>query len=270
MRPDPQTVAFLHASASSPRQWNALASRMPARLGWRFELPALTGHAGAPGWGAEMPTLAAEVDRLLERLPRVLGGVHLVGHSYGGAVAIKAALSGRLDVRSLVLYEPVMFRLLGEHLGRYPESESPVAVGTSVRRALLAGDASGAARTFIDYWSGTGVFDALPAERREQAIERMPAVVDNFRALFVDGTTAADLRRLDVPCLVMGGARSPQPAQDLCEVVAGSMRSARRHRFAKLNHMGPILDAPAVNAVIEEFLGLQHPDLVAQQVEVAA
>ena len=266
MAPLPQTVVFLHSSASAPRQWNALASRVPARFGWRVELPALAGHEDAPRFAPDAASLAGEVDRLLARLPRALGGVHLVGHSYGGAVALKAALSGRLDVRSLALYEPVMFRLLGTSLGRYAEGDSPIAVGTAIRRAHLAGDGDGAARIFIDYWSGRGAFAAMSPERRARTVERMPAVVDDFRALFGDSTTAADLRRLDVPCLVMGGARSPRPAQDLCEVVAGSMPRARRHRFARLNHMGPILDAPAVNAVVEEFL--EHADLAGEQLEV--
>jgi pimeloyl-ACP methyl ester carboxylesterase len=52
----------------------------------------------------------------------------------------------------------------------------------------------------------------------------------------------------------MVGRKSPQPSQDLCEIVAGSLPAARLHHFAALGHMGPVTDAPAVNAVIEEFL----------------
>ena len=37
---------------------------------------------------------------------------HLIGHSYGGAIALKAALADRKRVLSLVLYETVLFSAL--------------------------------------------------------------------------------------------------------------------------------------------------------------
>src|SRR5207342_961301 len=42
----------------------------------------------------------------------VPAGVHVVGHSYGGVVALHLALAGRVPIRSLTLIEPVAFFLL--------------------------------------------------------------------------------------------------------------------------------------------------------------
>jgi pimeloyl-ACP methyl ester carboxylesterase len=52
---------------------------------------------------------ARDVDALLG------GGAHLVGHSYGGVVALLAAAERPEDVRSLTVFEPPAFALTAEH-----------------------------------------------------------------------------------------------------------------------------------------------------------
>lgn len=59
-----------------------------------------------------IPGLADEV-ALLEPVFAAAGeSFHLAGHSYDGAVALRAALADPGRVRSLVLIEPVLFGLL--------------------------------------------------------------------------------------------------------------------------------------------------------------
>ena len=230
-----ETVVFLHSSGSSPRQWTALAERLGA-LHLRVMAPELEGTR----------TLAAEVDQAFHGLEN--DAIHLVGHSYGGAVAVKAALSGRLDVRSLTVYEPSLFAL-------HPDpAASPKLVGREITRLFDSGEIEASARLYVDYWTSMGEFDRMPDAKRARMVERMGSVVNCFAALLDDDARPADLRRLGMPCLVMAGRRSPEPSQDLCEIAAGSMPFARLHHFDGLGHMGPVTDAPAVNAVIEEFL----------------
>ena len=250
-----ETVFLLHSSGSTPRQWSALAERIPRRLRMAVAVPALIGHEGEDPWAAGVPpSLDGEVDRLAARLGSPDGGIHLVGHSYGGAVALKAALSGRFDVRSVTVYEPSLFGFLEGTGLRYPDSESPLVVGREIKRLFRAGEARASARLYVDYWSTPGQFDAMPPERRARLVDRMPVVVDCFIALFKDAARPRDLARLDMPVLAMAGHRSPRPSQDISELVAGSTPNGRLHRFSTLDHMGPLTDAPAVNAVIEEFL----------------
>jgi len=231
-----ETVVLLHSSGSSPRQWSALAARLSGRMGIGVMAPEVLGLA----------TLEAEVDRICRSLPD--GGIHLVGHSHGGAVAIKAALSGRLDVRSVTVYEPSLFAML-DHA-----DASPKVVGQAITRLFETGQVEESARLYVDYWTSLGEFDRMPPEKRARMAARMASVVNCFAALLDDAARPTDLARLRMPVLVMAGRRSPQPSQDLCELVAGSIPSARLHHFSALDHMGPVTDAGAVNAVIEEFL----------------
>jgi pimeloyl-ACP methyl ester carboxylesterase len=244
-------IVLLHSSGSSPRQWSGLAERLDRRH--RVEAPPLVGHDGHPGWRGQRPSLEREVDSLCQAISPA-GPVHLVGHSYGAAVAIKAALSGRLDVRSLAVYEPPLFAFLEDRALRYENAESPVEVGHAICEALAIGRGDEAARTYVDYWSGRGTHASLPPDRRARLAERMDVVAACFHALFNDTTRPRDLHRLAIPCLVMSGDESPRPAQDLAEIVVANLAGGRHHRFAGLGHMAPVTHAQRVNPVIEEFL----------------
>lgn len=231
-----ETAILLHSSGSTPRQWSALAGRLSARLG----LPAVAPHVEG------LASLEAEVERICREVPRE--GVHLVGHSHGGAVAIRAALSGRLDVRSVTVYEPSLFAMLEDPYA------SPNIVGHEIIMLMSAGMVEEAARLYVDYWTEPGEFDRMSPDKRTRLVQRMPSVTNCFTALFTDGARAADLACLAMPVLVMSGRRSPRPSQDICELVAGSVPHGRLHHFASLSHMGPVTAPESVNAVIADFL----------------
>src|SRR5262245_61198027 len=109
--PNPCVIA-LHCSLGSGRQW----SRLTEALGESHEViaPDLSGY-GKNFARPILPTrLCDEVALLGEQIDGTTGPVHLVGHSYGGAVAFKMATSERWAsrIRSLTLIEPVLPTLL--------------------------------------------------------------------------------------------------------------------------------------------------------------
>ena len=61
-------------------------------------------------------TLVEEVELLDAAIESTGGSFHLIGHSYGGAIAFKIATTSRFAgrVRSLTLIEPVLPTLLKE------------------------------------------------------------------------------------------------------------------------------------------------------------
>lgn len=77
---------------------------------------------------------------------------HVIGHSYGGAVALKAALVRPARLRSLILFEPVLFAVLMAADPRQPAAQEIAAVRDDTVAAVDRGDLDSAGGRFVDYW----------------------------------------------------------------------------------------------------------------------
>ena len=106
-------VLALHCSLGSSAQWRSLARAMPERTVIATDL---MGYGDAPFPAHEESfSLDHEVDAIERELLRSGIGtrpLHLVGHSYGGAVAFRFALRNPDRVKSIALFEPVTIWLL--------------------------------------------------------------------------------------------------------------------------------------------------------------
>lgn len=253
-------VICLHSSASSPRQWSALAQSLGSA--YRVGTPALIGYGDAPDWHYQRPLSlddeASRIEALIEPEPE---GVHLVGHSFGGAVALRLALRNPERVRSLALYEPVLFSLLNEEAadrpGPPPAMAEVNAVRIGIRRSLYSGRGTFAARLFVDYWSGPGAWDALDLRRREAIRDRMRKVDAEFDAVNCNQIKLDELRRIDVPVLLLRGEHTRRPARRIAELLASAIPDVTGEEVPGAGHMGPLTHAGGVNARIGEHLDAQ-------------
>jgi pimeloyl-ACP methyl ester carboxylesterase len=247
-----ETVVLLHSSASSARQWQSAIQALQTR----FEVHAVEfhDHGAQPGWCGDAPLTLADEAALVEPLLVQGGAAHVVGHSYGAAVALTLASRRPALVRSVVAYEPVLFGLLRDDTGSQRELQAVVAVVEAMRRCLADGHPQGAAQRFIDFWSGPGAWAALPADRRPTFAARMPAVLQHFEALFGDPLTHGDLTRLRMPLLLASGARTVPTARRIAALVCAAQPSAQREVLDEMGHMGPVTHAAMFNRCVMEFL----------------
>ena len=223
----------------------------------RFKVIAVDeyGSGKSPDWTAQQRlTLDDELALLEPILAAVNKPMHVVGHSYGAAVALKFAARWPQRVRSLALYEPTFFSLVL----RTPGSETRVqgivdAVDASVARHA-AGDAENAAEPFIDYWMGAGAWAAMPEERKP-GVRRAVTLIGHWsHALCNDPLGPADLARLTMPVLYLAGERSPPAAHAVTAVLRPMLPDVTYRELARRGHMAPVTHADEVNAIIADFL----------------
>jgi len=104
-------VLLLHGSASAGVMWVPVIDGLKSRF--RVIAPDLIGYGRTDSWpdgyGFTVDDELHLVEPLLAHAP---APVHVVGHSFGGVVALHLALAGRVPIRSLTLIEPVAFFLL--------------------------------------------------------------------------------------------------------------------------------------------------------------
>jgi pimeloyl-ACP methyl ester carboxylesterase len=221
-----KAVVCLHSSASSSALWRPLMDRLASRF---HTLAAdLYGSGQSPAWPAERPLCLADEVALLAPVFAAAGPrFHLVGHSYGGAVALMAALAHPGRIESLVLFEPVLFSLLTAEDPTQAAALEITAVRDDTVAAVRAGNAGASGTRFVDYWMGPGVWAGMPEARREAIATQMQQVKAEWHAIFMESTPlSAFAARRELLCDArMRSARS----QALPHAGRGPPRRLRLH-----------------------------------------
>lgn len=253
-------VVCIHANASTSVQWRPLMDALTPK--YHVFAPDSYGSGKSPQWPSEqMINLRDEAEFLEPVFYRAGTPFALVGHSYGGAVALIAALANPGRVRALALYEPTLFAVVDA------ESPSPNAadgirdIALRAGAMLDAGDRDAAAGLFIDYWMGAGAWEQTPELRKPAIIASAANVRRWAHALFTEPAPLAAFRTLDIPVLYMTGKHSTPAAHAVARLLTAALPRVEVVEFENLGHMGPVTDPQTVNPVIARFLdsAQRHP-----------
>jgi pimeloyl-ACP methyl ester carboxylesterase len=247
------TVIALHCSGAGGSQWR----RLGEALAPDHELitPEHYGCASTGPWpGDRAFTLADEAAQTIALIDRAGRPVHLVGHSYGGAVALHVALAHADRIASLSLYEPSAFHLLEQLGARGAAAFAEItALAETARRGVACGDYRGAVSAFVDYWGGSGSWQALRPALRDELVRWAPKAPLDFAAALGESTPAGAYRRLAMPVLILRGEHAPEPSRLIAAMLPRLLPRARLAVIAGAGHMGPLTHAAEVNRLI-----LQH------------
>ena len=246
-----QRVVLVHCSASSAKQWKRLTEDL---TGFQSVPIDLLGHGIANRWhGARPLSLSEEAAAILDACPDA-APFHLVGHSYGGAVALRFALNYPERLRSLTLIEPSCFHLLKRAIGGIRLLEEIRTVADAVNRGVICGDYHSGMQTFIDYWSGAGTWESLPEGKKTQFAELALHIAHHFWSLITEATSLAAYTGVNVPTLILCGTHSPGPSRAIVRLLAEALPRARHRTVSDAGHMSPITHPAEVNRFILEHL----------------
>ena len=251
-------VVCLHANASTSAQWRLLTEQLSP--GCRVLAPDAYGSGKSPDWPSRDEITLGDEVAFIEPVLRLAGSpLALVGHSYGAAVALMAALANPARVRALVLYEPTLFSLVDAR-GAPPNGADGIRQAVRAAAAALdRDDRHAAAQHFIDFWMGPGSWQATPIARRQPIADAVANVRRWAHALFTEPTPLPAFASLDMPILYLLGQDSPAPAHAVAEILLPALPRARLVALAGVGHMAPITHPEVVNAEIARFLAETAP-----------
>ncbi len=253
-------VIALHCSLGSGRQWTRLADELGPRF--PFIAPDISGYGCGPRPANAPMTLAEEVDYLGATIERACGPIHLVGHSYGGAIAFKIATTARFAdrVRSLTLIEPVLPTLLTENPADRRLYDLFSELSLNVYVDLWKGMYLEAVERFTRYWNGSGPSEQLSTETRLRMIERVEKVAYDFAAVLSEQDVASAAAAIKVPTLLISGGLSPYLTQRIAARLASIIEGAEARHLSTASHMLPLTHARLVNPLISAHI-LRADDL---------
>lgn len=247
-------VVLLHSSASSSGQWHAISDTLASS---RIFAPDMFGCGGSDEWHGLRPYSLAEEAKTVEAIANIAGQpIHLVGHSFGGAVALRYALRHPDQIASLTLIEPVAFHLLKQrgYFDRTLFAEIKI-VANAVFDAVIDGAYESGMSCFVDYWNGEGSWSRL-GHRRQRAFAAMAVqVARQFSAATNEHHTLDSYRKIHAPTMIIRGGCSPTPARRIAQLLAGTIPNARLQSYRSAGHMLPITHPETIAALIAEQVG---------------
>jgi pimeloyl-ACP methyl ester carboxylesterase len=246
---DGPAVLLLHAGIADRRMWREHLDWIAA-AGWRAVAPDLPGfgeHVPSPDSPSPWGYAVAVMDELgLDRAA-------LVGCSFGGAVALRVAVSAPERVRALgVISSPAP--------GLEPSPRLHEA-WTAEEEAMERGDIDAAVDTVLAAWlapDAPAALRDLVATMQRRAFELEPEAAPEEPPDPVDEAPER-LREIAVPTLVAAG-ESDMPdflwsAQSLADAIPGA-----RHQFIPgAGHLAPLEAPDAFRRLLGEFLAELAP-----------
>lgn len=247
-------VAMLvHSSVSGARQWRRLIDDLKADH--HVRAVNLYGYGKTPAWPEGARQSLDDQARLVEAaLPPGGGEVFVVGHSFGGAVAMK--LAARLGGRAtrLALLEANPFYLLRQ-AGRAAAFAEAMALRDCIKACGARGEWARAAERFADYWGGAGSWAAMPADRRDAFARALKPNYFEWDAV-IDETTPVEqwARLLPRDTLVVSDPATMAPIREIVALLRRACSTWRFHEIAGGGHMAPLTRPDIVNPIVAAFL----------------
>lgn len=230
-------IVFIHGFGADLSSWRPMVGQLPVGLPIiALDLP---GHGGSAANGARrFEEIVETVGQALQAIGR---GIHLVGHSLGGAVAAALTDRGDLDVRSLTLISPAGMGpyVDGAFVEGFLAAQSEAALAAWMRR--LVHDPANLAPVLVRA--------TLAARENPQLVEAQSAVA---RGVFEGSTQLFSigdaLRRFRGPCTVIAGREDA--ILSMRDVEARVPANVALHRVPGAGHLPQLEAADLVQTLI--------------------
>ena len=227
-------IVFIHGSYATTSTWKKMIKLLAENH--RCISIKLPGHCGMPDPDDfSTPSIQTEL-AILEQVVQSLTdeAIHLVGHSFGGVVALAQALQGNLKLSQVTLFEPVATWVLD----RTQDTEMSDSVEDFLfkYRRDVANKKHYACGQVIDFWGEAGAFELFPDFIKESM---EPLTSNNIRHWELCSSMDYDLSHLEkctVPTRLVYGDHSNPVARSICEHLKEHIPNSKTYEIKGASH----------------------------------
>ena len=246
-------LLFLPGSYSTAAAWRPVQRLLEPR--WRMITTSLRGYGESADTRSQDDYAMRHEVELVETLCRHIGEpVHLVGHSFGGTVALAAALAATLPVASLSLFEANPIDMLRGRDGGALYQET-LRMSRAFEAAVHAAEPDAPGR-IIDFWGGDGAYAAMPDAVKAYCRQTAAVNVIDWRTAFGFHVTEADCAALHLPVLLVRGERANAAMTSITAALQGCLPRTRPHVVEGAGHFLVSSHAPACARLLSDFLNV--------------
>jgi len=231
-------------------------ARLAAQLMGDFTVmvPRLIGYGASGPFDAGAWTLDAEVDAIEAVVTSTGGPVHLVGHSFGGWIAMRFTRRRPESISTLSLYEPTTFGLLHEADDRVGLADLTRFIDDPrFLDPARAGDPEWMG-AFVDYWNQAAFWSVMTPEQHAPLIALAPKVFAEVSAVFADRTRSAGWASIACPTLLMIGARTTPAADRTGRLLGEVLPHVEMVIMSRAAHLAPLVRVGPISAQISKHI----------------
>ena len=245
-------VLLIHSTVAGNKQWRKLIECLSPH--YRILAPNLFGYGSTIKWHKKRAqTLSDQVD-LFSSFFEKTESISIVGHSFGGSVAMMAAKKYPEKIKKLVLIEPNPFYLLEHHSDRDSYQEALTLrdiIKTNAARETWVQ----AAEQFADYWNGSGTWTKMDQIRREKFAEALKPNFHEFDCVINETTSLEEWRDvLPLNTHVLFSEQTVNSIRKIVTIFEETMPNWTFHSYGGGTHMAPLTHPNIVNPIIYKIL----------------
>jgi pimeloyl-ACP methyl ester carboxylesterase len=245
------TILLVPGSCSTGAVWRPVIADWDGR--YRCVTTSLLGYGGtAERRTAHDPGIEHEAAVVESVVRKASGCVHLVGHSFGGVVALAVALRRQVPLASLTVVEAPVAQLLRER-AEHRHYQAFRDMTEAYFAAFHDGDADAIA-TMIDFYGGAGTFASWPAKARAYAVQTTPVNILDWASFYGLPLSAASLSTIDIPVRIVVGGASPPAVQRANALLGECIRGAALATIEGATHFMIATHADQVAGLIAEHV----------------
>jgi len=227
-------IVFIHGSYATTSTWKKMIEQLTANHHCiSIKLP---GHCGTPDpEDFSSPTMNTELDILEQVITNLTDKpIHLVGHSFGGVVALALALKGSVTLSQMTLFEPVAAWVLD-----CVEDDQASAVvqkflveyfhDVSINKPYACGQV-------IDFWGGKGAFESLPVFIKDSMEPLIANNVRHWNLCAAIDNKVSDLQNLLVPTRLVCGTKSNPVAHAISDHLNHNIPTSKKYNVEGASH----------------------------------
>lgn len=241
-------VLLLHCSSGNHHMWRSLIELLGPHC--HLIAPDFSGYGQSVQYAAtkaidNLPDTQL-IHALLEQFDRP---AHVIGHSYGAALALEATREDPKLTRSLTLIEPVAFHLLKNHANKDLWLEAQ-RFTQGIIQYVQQGKFTAATRHYMQYWVGRLAWLQLNKKNKQAMVSSVHKVAAECQHMLRCPSTLADISSLATPTTLVRGSKTRRTIFGIHDTLMKTLPNSREIVIRGAGHLSPMTHGDMVNDII--------------------